>query len=90
MLQNMTKQDWAEVILFSGFRLLAAGVFLVGAFSLIFQLAESWFQFDPNYLGSFFLSTLFRPLVWILAAIILHCLAGFLARTMARSFKQPS
>ena len=86
----MTKQELAEVILFSGFRLLAATVMLLGVISLVFQLTESWFQFDPNYFGSFFFSTLFRPLVLILAGILTHLLSGRLARTMARPFRQSS
>lgn len=90
MLLLMTKQDWIEALLFSGFRLMAAGLILIGGLSLVFQLVDSWYQFDPNYFGGFFLSTLFRPMVLVLTGILLHSVASRLARSMAGPFSSSS
>jgi len=86
----MTKQDWTEVLLFSGFRLMATGLRITGVLFLLFQLVESWHQFDPNYFGAFFLSTLFRPLFLFLAGVLLHFLAKPLSKYMARPFSRSS
>jgi hypothetical protein len=79
----MDKRDFTESLLFAGLRLIAVVLLLVAGFGLIFQLMESWYRFDPNYLGAFLLGTVFRPVVLGLIGFILFKCAPALARRMA-------
>ena len=79
----MNKKDWVEGLLFAGFRIMSAGCMLLGSLGTIFQLLETWSRFDPNYLGAFIASTLLRPVIVLLAGILLHLLSAKLARRMA-------
>ena len=84
----MNKKDWVEGLLFSGFRLMAAGCVLLGGLGLVFQLIGAWDRFDPNYLGAFIAGTLLRPLVLVATGIALHLLSGKLAHRMAARFNR--
>ena len=85
-----SKKDWVEEILFAGFRLMAVGLMLVGLLGVIFQLLESWFQFDPNYLGTFVSETILRPLIVFLTGLILYAGSGLMARRMAGRYHRHS
>lgn len=82
----MNKKDLVEGLLFAGFRIAAAGCILFGLLSLVFQLLDSWYRFDPNYLGTFLAETVLRPIVMVGAGILLHLLSGSLARRMSSRF----
>lgn len=86
----MTKRDWVEGLLFAGFRLIAALLLLAGGLALVVQLVDSWYQFDPNYFGGFFLGVLFRPLLALATGALLHLLAGRVAACMATRFADSS
>ena len=79
----MNKQEMTEGLLFAGFRLMALALVLTGILTLFFQLAESWYQFDPNYLRIFLWGTLLRPVSLIAVGGGLHLLSARLARRMA-------
>ena len=85
-----TKKDWIEGILFAGFRLMAVGLLLVGLLGMVFQLLESWYQFDPNYLGTFVSETILRPLIVFLAGLFLYAGSGLMARRMASRYHRHS
>ena len=85
---SMNKKDWTESLLFAGFRLMAATCMLLGGLGIIFQLMEAWDRFDPNYLGAFLAGTLLRPLVLIVAGVLLHMTSGKLAHRMAAGFSR--
>jgi uncharacterized membrane protein YqjE len=79
----MDKRDFTECLLFAGLRLIAIALLLVAGFGLVFQLMESWYRFDPTYLGAFLLGTIFRPVVTGFVGFILFKSAPGLARRMA-------
>ena len=79
----MNKQEMTEGLLFAGFRLMAVALVLIGVLTLFFQLAESWYQFDPSYLRIFLWGTLLRPLALIVVGGGLHLISAPLARRMA-------
>jgi hypothetical protein len=81
----MQPKEHAETLIFSGLSLLAVILCLTGLLQLTFNLLESWYYFDPNYLGSFFLQVLIRPLLFILSAFLLKCSARRLSRFLAAS-----
>ena len=85
----MDKRDYLECLLFAGLRLIAVGLLLAGGLGLIFQLVESWYRFDPNYLGSFLLGTVFRPAVIGFVGLVLWKASARLARCMAARFTTP-
>jgi hypothetical protein len=82
----MNKHELIEGLLFSGLRLMAVVLFLIGGLQLVFQLAEVWYRFDPNYLGEFLFSTVFRPVVLMITAAALCLSARWMARCMAKPF----
>ncbi|NDV63308.1 hypothetical protein G0Q06_12655 [Puniceicoccales bacterium CK1056] len=84
----MNKHELIESLLFAGLRLMAVVLFLTGGLQLVFQIAEAWYRFDPNYLGEFLFSTIFRPVVVILVAAALCLSAGWMSRTMAKPFSK--
>jgi hypothetical protein len=84
----MNKKEWVEGLLFAGFRVLSTTSILAGMVGMAFQLAASWDAFDPSYFGNFLMDTLARPLILVSAGILLHLLAGKLARSMARGFSR--
>ena len=85
-----TKKDWVEGILFAGFRLMAVGLLVVGLLGMIFQLLESWYRFDPNYLGTFVSETILRPLIVFMSGILLYAGSGMMARRMAGRYHRHS
>lgn len=87
MLIPMNKHELTEALLFSGLRLMAVALFLVGGIQLVFQLAEAWYRFDPNYLGDFLFSTVFRPVVLLLVAAALCLSARWMSRRMANPLR---
>jgi hypothetical protein len=84
----MNKKEWVEGLLFAGFRLVSTTSVLAGMVGMAFQFAASWDAFDPSYLGIFLLDTMARPLILVGAGILLHLLAGKLARSMASRFSR--
>jgi hypothetical protein len=81
----MNKNELIDGLLFAGLRLLAVVLFLIGGLQLVFALADAWYRFDPNYLGSFFFSTVFRPAVLLVAGTILYLFTGPICRCLAKS-----
>lgn len=57
---------------------------LVGLLGLIFNVAESYRQFDPSYFGYYFASELLRPLLIMGTGAIVHLLEKPLARWLSR------
>ena len=84
----MNKHELIESLLFSGLRLMAVAFILIGGIQLVFQLAEAWYRFDPNYLGEFLFATVFRPVVLILVGFALCLSSRWIARRMANPFSQ--
>lgn len=84
---SMNKQELVEALLFAGFRLMASGLILVGGLALVFELAGSWYRFDPNYLSSWFAATLLRPLLLLAAGTGLYFTAPGMARRMSAPFR---
>ena len=82
----MNKKDWVEGLLFAGFRIISTGVILVGLLGLVFQIIDTWYRFDPNYLGSYLADTLLRPFIMILAGVFLHAIASRMSHRMAARF----
>jgi hypothetical protein len=82
----MDKRDYLECLLFAGLRLIAIGLMLIGGFGLVFQIVESWYRFDPNYLGAFLLGSVFRPALIAVAGLILFKASASMARGMAARF----
>lgn len=79
----MNKKDWAESLLFSGFRLMSTACIILGFLNILYQLLETWDRFDPNYLGAYLAGTLMRPSLLVLTGILLHLISARLARRMA-------
>jgi hypothetical protein len=82
----MDKREFTECLLYAGLRLMAIGLLLAGGFGLIFQLVESWYRFDPNYLGAFLMGTIFRPALITLVGLVLLKASTGMARRMAARF----
>lgn len=80
----MSKHEWIEALVFSGLRLIAVTCLLGGLLNATFGLVDSWHRFDPNYLGTFFSSTILRPLLLLISGCVLYSLAGPWARRMSR------
>ena len=80
----MSKRDLVECLLLAGIRLLAVILILLGVLSLVMQLLESWYRFDPNYLGTFLMDTLFRPVLFLFSGAVLYGLSAGLARFMSK------
>lgn len=80
----MKKRDLLDCLLFAGLRLIAVVLLLFGMLALIVQLMESWYRFDPNYLGTFLMDALFRPVLYLLSGTILYRIAPRLAQLMSR------
>lgn len=55
-----------------------------GVYGLLVQAIESYYRFDPSYLGPFILSRFVRPLIAVSMAILLWRLARPLARMASR------
>ncbi len=85
-----TKKDWVEGILFAGFRLMAVGLLLTGLLGMAFQFLESWYRFDPNYLGTFLAETILRPLMVFITGALLYAGSGWMARRMAVRYHKHS
>lgn len=85
----MNRQDLLDCLLFAGLRLMAFALVLFGGLELFFQLVDSWYRFDPNYLGAFLLQTIFRPLVLALAGFLLYAMAGPLSRKLGGERTEP-
>jgi hypothetical protein len=85
---TMNKKDWVEGLLFAGFRLMSSTCILLGGLGIIFQLLDAWHRFDPSYLGAFLAGTVMRPVILLLAGVILHLSAGKLAHRMASGFSR--
>ena len=83
----MNKQELIEGLLFSGFRLMATGLVILGGLALVFELAGSWYRFDPNYLPSWFGATLLRPLLLLAAGTGLYYSSPGMARRMSARFR---
>ena len=84
----MNKKDLVEGLLFAGLRTLSTGCILAGLLGIALQLLDSWYRFDPNYLGAFLAETVIRPLVLAGGGLLLHLLAPVLARSMAARFNR--
>lgn len=82
----MNRKDLLECLLYAGLRLLGICLLLGGGLGLLVQLAESWYRFDPNYLGAFLLASFLRPGLLLLAGLLLSVGAAPLARRLARPF----
>ena len=80
----MNRKDWTEALLFSGFRMMAVFLVIIGTLGLLFQLLESWSAFDPSYFRQFISSTVLRPLIVILTGLLLLIFSGRLSRLLAR------
>ena len=85
---QMKKHELIECLLFSGLRLMAVALFLVGGLQLVFQIAGAWYRFDPNYLGDYLYSTVFRPAALLIVAVALFAAAGRFAQWMSRPFRK--
>jgi hypothetical protein len=79
----MNRRELLDCLLFAGLRLMAVALLIAGGLELFFQLVESWYRFDPNYLGAFLFQTVFRPTGLLLAGLALYFLAGPLSRKIA-------
>jgi hypothetical protein len=86
----MNKKDWAESILFAGFRLLAVACLLAGLLGIVMTLIDTWYRFDPNYLWTFIAATLLKPLLVALAGGLLYLFSGRMAHRMAVRFERSS
>lgn len=84
----MNKHELTECLLFAGLRLIATALFLIGGIQLVFQIAEAWYRFDPNYLGEYLFSTVFRPVVILLLATALCLSSRWMSRRMAKPFSK--
>lgn len=71
-------------ILFAGLRIAGILLALAGLLNAILLLAEGWFLFDPNYIGHFLFSMLFRPILLALAGAFLYLAAHRLAAIAAK------
>lgn len=85
----MNSHSFVRGLLFAGFRLTAALLILIGGLTLLFQFSETWFHFDPSYLGAFAFSLFFRPLVLMVAGLGLYRFAPRLSRLAAKAFPDP-
>jgi chromate transport protein ChrA len=86
----MNRRELLDCLLFAGLRLMAVALLIAGGLELFFQLIESWYRFDPNYLAAFLFQTVFRPVVLILAGLVLYLLAAPLSRKLGRGALPPS
>jgi len=85
-----TRKDWVEGILFAGFRLMAVALLLTGLLGMAFQLLDSWYRFDPNYLGAYFAEILLRPFILCMTGGILYLLSRWMAHRMAARYHRHS
>ncbi len=64
-------------------RILALAVFTVSAWQLCANLALTWRDFDPNYLGYFLESQAIRPGIGIILALVLYFCSSFFGRRLS-------
>ncbi|MEY3000328.1 MAG: hypothetical protein RL648_542 [Verrucomicrobiota bacterium] len=83
----MNSETFVHGLFFVGFRLSGALLVLAASLSLVFQVGETWYRFDPSYLAAFSFSLLFRPIILILAGIALYLVSPRLAHLAARPFR---
>ncbi len=69
-------------------RLLALAGVMIGATTLLANLAQSYDTFNPSYAGFYFKQQLARPLVGIASSLLIALLARPLARLLARGTEE--
>jgi len=67
----MNKADWIEAIVVAGLRTVAVTAWFVAAYAVVIHLAESLYQFDPNYLATFLFYRLLRPVLLVVLGALL-------------------
>lgn len=75
---------WIERTIFAALRCAALACIALACYGLVVHAIESFYRFDPNYLGVFLLSKLTRPLVLLALAIALWFGSAKLARLASR------
>lgn len=74
-------------ILFAGLRITGILLAIAGLLNALLLLAEGWFLFDPNYIGHFLFSMLFRPILLVLAGAFLYLAAHRIATVAAKPMR---
>ena len=80
----MNKQEWIEAFIFASFRTASLLIIAMAFYGIITQAIESFYRFDPSYLGTFLLSRFTKPVILLLIGFSLWFSAHFFSKRASR------